>query len=296
MKKFVLAILFIFLTFGCAQKPETEYIKSIKKFHNQRIERLKKPNSWLSLVGLYWLKEGKNTFGSDETCDLVFPKNLNTPNLGAFILQDSVVSVEIYNNKKVYCNDTIVTSQILNNDLTENTSILKYGSLSWFVVKRGDKYGIRLKDSESPLLKEFSDIEMFEIDSTWKIPAEFIEYETAKEVLTPTAIGAFEKSIVLGYLAFTIGDQFFTVEPSVEEDGYFLVFGDKSNGEETYGAGRFLYIKKPNSNEQLFIDFNKAYNPPCVFTKYATCPLPRKENNLNIKILAGEKNFHSQYH
>ena len=77
---------------------------------------------------------------------------------------------------------------------------------------------------------------------------------------------------------------------------YFLVFGDKSNGEETYGAGRFLYIEKPNPNEQLFIDFNKAYNPPCVFTKYATCPLPRKENNLNIKILAGEKNFHSKYH
>lgn len=296
MKKVVFAILILFLLFGCAQKPDSEYVKSIKEFHKERIERLKKPDSWLSLVGLYWLKEGENRFGSDGLNDIVFPSNLNSPNLGTFILRDSVVSVLINFNKKVYCNDTLVTSQIMFSDLTDNPTILNLGSISWFAIQRGEKFGVRVKDSEAPLLKEFTDIEMFEIDSTWKIPAEFIEYETPKEVLTPTAIGTFEKSEVLGYLAFTIGNQLFSVEPSASENGYFLVFGDKSNGEETYGAGRFLYIDKPDSDKQLYIDFNKAYNPPCVFTKYATCPLPRKENNLNIKVLAGEKNFHSKYH
>ncbi|MBU0474505.1 MAG: DUF1684 domain-containing protein [Bacteroidetes bacterium] len=296
MKKVIFILMLMFLTFGCSQKPDTEYVKSIKEFHKERIERLKKPDSWLSLVGLYWLKEGKNTFGSDKLNDIILPNNFGSDNLGIFTLKDSTVTVEIIGNQKVFCNDTIVTSQIMFSDLTDNPTILKFGSFSWFAIQRGDKFGIRVKDSEAPLLKEFSDIEMFEIDSTWKIPAEFIEYETPKEVLTPTAIGTFEKTEVLGYLAFTIGNQFFTVEPSASENGFFLVFGDKSNGEETYGAGRFLYIEKSNSAKQLYIDINKAYNPPCVFTKYATCPLPRKENNLNIKVLAGEKNFHSKYH
>ena len=282
--------------FGCEQKPDSLYVKSIKDFHSQRIERLKKPDGWLSLVGLYWLKDGENSFGSSKSNEIIFPEELASSELGVFTLIDSVVTVKIKDDVKVYCNDTLVTTVIMHNDLTNNPTILKHGSLSWYVIKRGDRFGIRLKDSEATLLKEFSDIEMFKIDSTWHIPANFIEYKTPKEVLTPTAIGTLEKSIVFGKLEFTIINQLFSLEPSVSNAGYFIVFGDKSNGEETYGAGRFLFIEKPDSSEHLYIDFNKAYNPPCVFSKYATCPLPRKENNINIKILAGEKNFHSEYH
>jgi len=242
------------------------------------------------------LKEGENSFGSDESNNIIFPNKLASANLGIFVLKDSVVLAKIADGAKVYLNDIPVSYQIMHSDLTINPTILKHGSLSWFAIQRGDRFGIRLKDSEAPLLKEFDGLEIFEIDSTWRIPADFIEYESPKEVLTPTAIGTFEKSEVLGKLVFTINKKLFSLEPSISENGYFLVFGDESNGEETYGAGRFLYIEKPDSSEQLYIDFNKAYNPPCVFTKYATCPLPRKENNLSIKILAGEKNFHSEYH
>jgi uncharacterized protein len=293
LKKISLIIILLFSLFGCKQQPDTEYVKSIKEFHAQRIDRLKKPGSWLSLVGLYWLKDGENSFGSDESNDIVFPNNLASANLGSFVLTDSVVLAKIDDDAKVYLNNILVSYQIMHSDLTDNPTILESGSLSWYIIQRRDKFGIRLKDSEAPLLKEFEDIEMFDIDSAWRIPAKFVAYESPKEVLIPTAIGTFEESEVIGKLEFTIDNKLFSLEPSVSENGYFLVFGDKSNGEETYGAGRFLYIEKPDSSEQLYIDFNRAYNPPCVFTKYATCPLPRKENSINIKILAGEKNFHS---
>ena len=296
MKKTIFTIILLSVLIGCEQQPDSTYVKSIKEFHSQRIDRLKQPDSWLSLVGLYWLKEGENSFGSDESNDFVFPNKFALSNLGAFVLKDSVVLAKILGGEKVYLNDIPVSYQIMHSDLTINPTILKHGSLSWYAIQRGDRFGIRLKDSEAPLLKEFEDIDMFDIDSTWRIPAQFIEYDTPKEVLTPTAIGTFEKTEVLGKLEFDINGKLFSLEPSVSENGYFLVFGDESNGEETYGAGRFLYIEKPDSSEQLYIDFNKAYNPPCVFTKYATCPLSRKENYLKIKILAGEKNFHSEYH
>lgn len=296
MKRFIVTIIFLFSIVGCEKEPDSQYVKSVKAFHSQRIERLKQPNGWLSLVGLFWLKEGENSFGSDESNDIVFPNKLAAANLGVFDLKDSAILAKITDGAKVFLKNIRVSYQIMHSDLTDNPTILTHGSLSWYAIQRGDRFGIRLKDSKAPLLMEFDDIEMFEIDTTWRIPAEFIEYESPKEVLTPTAIGTFEKSEVIGKFEFRINNKTFSLEPSVSENGYFLVFGDESNGEETYGAGRFLYIEKPDSSEQLFIDFNKSYNPPCVFTKYATCPLPRKENNLKIKILAGEKNFHSEYH
>lgn len=296
MKRLIIITVLLLSLLGCKKQPDTEYIKSVKAFHSQRIERLKQPDSWLSLAGLYWLKEGENSFGSDESNDIVFPNKSASAKLGVFVLEDSQILAKITDGVKVYLNNIRVSYQIMYNDLTNNPTILKHGSLSWYAIQRGDRFGIRLKDKDSPLLKEFDDIDMFEIDSNWRVPAEFIKYDAPKEVLTPTAIGTFEKSEVIGKLEFKINNVLFSLEPSVSENGYFFVFGDKSNGEETYGAGRFLYIEKPDSSEKLYIDFNKAYNPPCVFTKYATCPLPRKENYLKIKILAGEKNFHSEYH
>jgi len=296
MKRLILITIFLFSIIGCEKQPDSEYIKSVKAFHSQRIERLKQPDGWLSLTGLFWLKEGENSFGSDESNDIVFPNKSASAKLGVFVLEDSAVLAKITDGAKVFLNNIRVSYQIMHSDLTDNPTILTHGSLSWYAIQRGDRFGIRLKDKNSPLFKEFVDIDMFEIDSLWRIPAKFVAYDAPREVLTPTAIGTVEKEEALGKFEFRINNKQFSLEPSVSENGYFLVFGDETNGEETYGAGRFLYIPKPDSSEQLYIDFNKAYNPPCVFTKYATCPLPRKENNLKIKILAGEMNFHSENH
>ena len=296
MKNKVVYLLLFGLLFGCAEQQETPYIKSIKEYHAKRIERLKQPDSWLTLVGLFWLKEGENTFGTDKSNDIVFPEGTAPKFIGVFTRNDSIVNVKINNDVKVFHNDSLVTSLILQNDMSGNPTILKHGSLIWYVIKRADKLGIRLKNSESKLLKEFRNIEMFPIDPKWRVEAEFLEYDKPKIVEIPTAIGTVEKGTAFGKLKFKIDGKDFTLEPLGEKNELFLVFADLTNGEETYGAGRFLAVDKPDSTGKIFIDFNKAYNPPCVFTKYATCPLPTKENMLKIKVTAGEKNFHSAYH
>ena len=295
MKKIIILLFLNIFLFGCTQEPDTPHIKSVKEFHSKRIERLKQPNSWLSLVGLYWLKEGKNNFGSDKSNDIVFPEGIAPKFVGTFSLEDTIVTININKGINVFHNDSLVTSLVLQNDMTEKPTVLKHGSLNWYLIKRGDRFGIRLKDSESKLLKEFDDIDMFSIDQNWRIEAEFEEYDQPKEVDIPTAIETIEKGTAHGKLIFNIDGTQFSLEPLGKVDGLFLVFGDKTNGEETYGAGRFLIVDKPDSTGKIFIDFNKAFNPPCVFTKYATCPLPTKENYLNTKITAGEKNFHSDY-
>lgn len=293
MKNIILLLVVTFFLTGCRHKPEIPYLQSVKKFHAKRIQRLKQPNSWLSLVGLYWLKEGDNSFGAEKSNNLIFPTGSAPDYIGNFILKDSIVTVKINKGIEVTHNDSIVATLILQSDMTGNPTVLKHGSLSWFVIQRGGQYGIRLKDSKSKLLKEFDDIEMFTIDSIWKIEAEFVNYDEPKEVEIPTAIGTVEKGIAHGKLKFTIDNEEFSLEPLGDIKNLFLVFGDKTNGEETYGAGRFLSLDEPDSTGKIFIDFNKAYNPPCVFTKYATCPLPTKDNYLKTEITAGEKNFHS---
>ena len=226
----------------------------------------------------------------------MFPEDAAPKFIGTFNLEDSIVSININSNVKITHNDSLVTSLILQNDISGKPTILKHGSLSWYVIKRGDRIGIRLKNTESKLLKEFDDIDMFTIDPDWRIEAEFDEYDQPKVVEIPTATGTIEKGTAYGKLKFIIDKTQFTVEPLGKIEELFLVFGDKTNGEETYGAGRFLSVDKPDSTGKIFIDFNKSYNPPCVFTKYETCPLPTKENYLNAKISAGEKNFHSDDH
>ena len=286
----------MFLIASCTQKIETSYVKSVKEFHKKRIERLKIPNGWLSLVGLYWLKEGVNSFGTDKSNDIVFPENSSPGNIGKFILTDSIVTVEIREGINVLIKDSLVTSQTLLNDMTGNPTILELNSLSWYVIKRGERYGIRLKDSESRLLKEFEDIELFDIDPEWKVDAEFVKYEKPKKVEVPNIMGTTDTGLAYGKLIFTKDGIKHTLEPLGDENNLFLVFADMTNGEETYGAGRFLSLDSPDSTGKVAIDFNRAYNPPCVFTKYATCPLPNKNNILKIKVTAGEKNFHSAFH
>ena len=139
-------------------------------------------------------------------------------------------------------------------------------------------------------------IEMFDIDPKWNVNADFIKYEVPRKVEIPNITGTIDSGLAYGKLVFSIDGGEHSLEPLGNENRLFLVFADMTNGEETYGAGRFLSVGSPDSTGKVKIDFNKAYNPPCVFTKYATCPLPNKNNVLKIKVTAGEKNFHSAYH
>jgi hypothetical protein len=294
-------VLAIALQLNCNTKqsqPDAAYLAQIQEWHQKRMESLQKPNGWLSLVGLYWLKPGENSFGDDPANDIVFPADKTPAFIGTFLLQDTTVTVRINPGIPVYHDNQPVTQMVLKNDLSGDPTILNYGSLSWYIIKRGDQYGVRLKDSESPRLKNFKGIEMFPINPEWRIRATFEPYEPLKTIEVPTVLGTVDESLCPGALVFSYNGKQYQLDPIAEPDAeqLFVIFGDQTNGVETYGAGRFLYVDAPDSNNVTYIDFNKSYNPPCIFTPYATCQLPPEQNILPFKVTAGEKNYQGEGH
>jgi uncharacterized protein (DUF1684 family) len=287
--------IFSILLIGCSEsfneKGSTEYISSIKKWNETRLENLKKEDGWLNLVGLYWLKEGENKFGSDKSNDIVFPEKNAEKFMGSFFLKDSVITLIVNQGVIIKTENSVVEKMKLRYDLQGNPSVLEYESLRWFIIKRGDKYGVRLRDLEADLVRSFSGIETFPINEDWRIEAKFDEYKPPKEIEIPNILGTIEKEKSPGAILFMKGSKEYKLDVTDAGNSYFIVFADLTSGNETYGAGRFLYVDKPDSSGEIYIDFNKAYNPPCAFTKYATCPLPPKQNHLKLEITAGEKNF-----
>ncbi len=287
---FTVTILFLI---GCGgnKKNDSAYVKEIKQWHKQRIENLKKENGWLNLAGLYWLKAGENRFGSGKDNDIIFPPNAPS-HIGVISLKDSSVFFEVIPGANVKRDGTKVDKEIeLKNDTEEKPTVLEVDSLRWYIIKRGNKYGIRLRELNAPLLKNFKGIETFPIDSTWKINAEYEAYNPPKKITIPTIIGTVEEEKSPGALVFEKNGKKYKLDVIDEGDSFFIIFADETSGDDTYGAGRFIYTDKPDSNNIVLLDFNKAYNPPCAFTKYATCPLPPKQNYLHLKITAGEKKY-----
>lgn len=292
MRYYIFVLIIFFLSvMGCEkQKGNAEYINSIKLWHENRITRLKSETGWLNLVGLYWLKEGQNTFGSAKDNDIVFPSNA-PEHIGTMILKDSAVTAVINPDVDVYTDSEKVNEIKLKDDLSDTTTVLSNGSLRWNIINRNGKYGVRLRDINAPLVKDFKGIETYPVDEKWRVTAKFDSYSSPKVIAIPNIIGSVENDTVDGRLVFQLEGKTCSLDPVSEGNEFFLIFADETNGEETYGAGRFLYTEKPDSSGITILDFNKAYNPPCAFTPYATCPLPPKQNYLHLKITAGEKKY-----
>ncbi|QQS36623.1 MAG: DUF1684 domain-containing protein [Ignavibacteriales bacterium] len=301
MKKFVfvlIAFISVFFT-SCdkenlEQKGSPEYVSEIQHWHNQRITRLKSETGWLNLAGLFWLKEGENKFGSAKDNDIIFPSG--PEHIGSLFLADSVVTIKVLPGVNVLLNDSAITEMKLNDDFTNPTTFLQAGSLKWNIIKRVKGFGIRLRDLDSELAKNFTTIETFPINSDWKIEAKFEPYNPPKKILIPDVIGTTEEEDSPGAVVFIRDNQTYRMD-ALDAGGsrIWFIFADQTSGEETYGAGRFLYADKPDSNGIVILEFNKAYNPPCVFTKFATCPLPPKDNFLKLRITAGEKMWGEQH-
>jgi uncharacterized protein len=291
---FLLAIVLSFITIDCVEKPEQNadpaYLNEIEMWHSKRIENLKRENGWLNLVGLYWLKQGENKFGSSQDNDVIFPKNAPA-HIGIFTLKDSTITINVLPGVKVLSDSHEVSKMEMRNDLSGNPTTLNWGSLRWLIIQRGKKFGIRLRDLDAPLLKEFAGIERFPVNKDWHIEAKFIPYNSAKKILVPNILGNVDEEVVSGKLVFKFKDKKFSLDPIDSGEKLFIIFADETNGKLTYGAGRFLYADRQDSTGKVILDFNKAYNPPCAFTKYATCPLPPIQNRLGVKITAGEKSF-----
>jgi len=285
----ILGVLTSIILFSFSIKTDdSDYEKEIKTWHQNRIEGLKKENGWLNLAGLFWLEEGRNSFGGNAENKIVFPKDRSKAFLGEIILSKGEVFVETKIDAEVFNKNVKVEK--LKVFPAEKSIVLKHNSLRWFVIKRGERYAIRLRDLESPFLKEFHGIETFKIDPKWKLKAKFVPTED-KKIAILDVTGQTSQQDSPGVLAFTIDGKEYKLDALAEGEEFFIIFGDKTNKKETYGAGRFVYTAKPDAEGYTYLDFNKAYNPPCAFTPYATCLLPPKQNILPIEIKAGEKNY-----
>ena len=260
---------------GVALLAATSYQTEIAQWRRQREEGLKREGGWLSVAGLFWLHEGANTFGKDAGNEIALPDG--AAKAGVFELHNGKVTVKMDGATRELWPDSL--------------DVAKVDRLSLFVIKRSDKYGIRLKDPDSQYRREFHGIETYPAKEEYKVTAKWVAAPVKIPILN--VIGQTESMDSPGYAVFRLHGHEYRLRPyleTVDAKELFYVFRDQTSAKETYGAGRFLYSAMPEDG-QVVLDFNKAYNPPCAFTPYATCPLPPPENRLAARIEAGEKKY-----
>ena len=269
----------------------TIYVSEIKAWDQQRAGDLKGPKGWLNLAGLFWLEEGINTVGSGSKNLIVFPEGKIPERAGFFMVKENKVVFEA-------APDAVITSEgrpIKRMIVFQPDSVarnMEYGMLQWFIIKRDNKFGIRLRDFESPALVNFKGIQRYPIYLTWRLHAKFKAAGEARKIDITNIIGQTTLQPSPGALVFEINSKEYQLDVIDEGSAeYFVIFGDSTNAHETYGAGRYIYVSKPDAEGNTIIDFNKAQNPPCAFTSFATCPLPPRQNILEIAVRAGEKNY-----
>jgi uncharacterized protein len=251
------------------------YQAEIAAWRHQREARLRAAGGWLTVTGLFWLQEGRNTFGTDPKSDIVLPAG--PPQAGIFDLLNGKVVAKLAGGTRNLRPDT--------------DDFVSAGRLRLYVIDRSGRMGIRLKDPESPFLRDFHSIEYFPPREEYRVVAHFVP--DPKKVPITNIIGQTEPEDSPGYVVFQLQGREYRLRPVLDDPGsqdLFFIFRDLTSEHETYGAGRFLDTPAPK-NGQVVLDFNEAYNPPCAFTPYATCPLPPKENRLPLRIEAGEKKY-----
>jgi len=267
------------------------YISAHEEWKQNRLDRLKSDRGWLNLAGLFWLEEGENTFGSDTSNAIVFPESFPAFG-GTIILLDTSLALTVHPGADIMVEGAPVKEMKLQHDQQSNTTTMAVGSYRWFIIKRGVRYGIRLRDLEHQRLSELDHIPAYPFNKDYVVEAELVEFDSARTIEVPTVIDGFNEYYQApGELVFRINGKRQTLLPFRSGNGYFLIVGDATSGMDTYGGGRFLYTEMIDGNK-VTIDFNKATNPPCAFSPYATCPLPPLENILDVEIRAGEKAVH----
>ncbi len=299
MKQFLLLWLVILVS-ACNNSHEgvdsSAHKDEIEAWRQQRHARLLRPTGWLTLVGLFWLHEGANSCGIDSTNQVVFPPERGPARAGTFWRTGDSVWFESSEDAHVTSNAQQISRLGLLSDGngTQDPTMLEMNSLLFYVIKRGDELGVRVKDTASVLRKKFKGMEYFPVDPTWRINARFDRYETPVKVPIGTTAGTMDTFEAPGAVVFSRGGTTYRLDAVVEtgsESELFIMFMDGTSGKETYGGGRQLYAPMPDSIGDVILDFNKAYNWPCVFTEFATCPIPPKQNRLQLRIEAGEKMY-----
>lgn len=272
------------------------YVQKIEAWQKERVDDLKKEDSWLTLVGLFWLDEGENRFGSDAGNKVIFPEGRGPAVAGTLIREGKKVRVRVAPGAGLTSAGKPVTEMELAADASGEPTVLELGTLSFFVLERGDRIGVRVKDKASPVRTSFHGLDFYPIRPEWRINARFEPYNPPKKVPIPNVLGQVTESNSPGAVVFDWEGKTYRLDAfGSVKDGLSTIFADSTNGHETYGAGRFLDFG-PFQDGKVEVDFNTAYNPPCAFTAFATCPLPPADNKLTLAVTAGEKKFGDGHH
>lgn len=279
VKRCLLTVLF--LAAACRPAETTfdpaAHADEIRKWRENRHNRLLREDGWLALVALEWLEPGKNTLEP----------------FGTLVLDDGTVTLEPAAEAKLTIDQKPVTGRIELRDDSDDSgpTIVHAGKLNFQIIKRGERYGVRVKDPDAKTRADFTGLEYFPIDPKWRVVAQFQPYQPARQIPIIDITGMVSKQAVPGALVFEVDGETYRFDAIAEAGSreLFVIFKDATSRDATYPAGRYLYVPRPGVDGKIVVDFNKAYSPPCAFTPYATCPLPPRQNRLPLRIEAGEK-------
>lgn len=268
---------------------DESYAKCLDQWKAERLEFLRGKDGYLNLVGLFWLKDGQNTFGGGTANDFVFP-GAAAETIGAFLLKDGRVTMSVNSGSAVRVGEREVSNIEMRDDTMPAPVFARYGSLEWTIIRRDKQFALRLRDFNNPAITNFQPIDYYATDEAYRIHAVFRRYPEPRVIRVDTVIAGLDYNPWSpGVVEFEIAGVRYDLEAYDAGDELFFVFGDQTTGRETYPAGRFLYAEKPGDDGELVLDFNTALNPPCAFNEFATCPVASPRNRLSLAIHAGEK-------
>jgi uncharacterized protein (DUF1684 family) len=284
-------VLILALTLIAAVDVSPAYKAEIEKYRKDRVAELTAPNGWLAVRGLFWLHEGANTAGSDPASEVKLPAR--TPKqAGVFTLTDKTVSFTAAPAAGATAAGKPVETFTFDARKGEESAI-SVGGVTLFVIRRSDKIGLRMLDPDSDARRHFAGLSYFPLNAAYRVKATFVPYDKPKTVQVPNVLGQLVPMESPGHVEFTVGGKPYSLEPVYEtpkHEDLFFIFRDLTSRTDTYEAGRFLHTPLPVDGV-VDLDFNRAYNPPCAFTEFATCPLPVKANQLPVRIPAGERRW-----
>ncbi len=269
----------------------------ITEWRAKRLASLTSATGWLTPVALYWLKDGVNRFGRAATQAFSLDDAALAADTGAFIVTAGRVRYEAHDSKAMTYLGKPVESLDLVSDVDEKPTELVAGSLHFMLIERAGHLGIRVRDSVSPNRLRFKGLQYFPIRADWDIQARFEPYTPERHIPITNILGMTEEMTSPGAIVFEREGRTWRLDAILEDPGdreLFVMFSDATSGKETYGAGRFLYVDLPTAG-RIDVDFNEAFNPPCAFTNFATCPLPPPQNQLDLVIDAGELKYEREH-
>ena len=289
----LIVLLLLSLAPASTAEQDNDYHAAQEAWRAEREARLIADNGWLTLAALHFLRDGENSFGASPLNDLVVPEGPDAA--GVFELRNREVFVRAAEGQTLTVNGRSVTASQLYPTRDKNgdeEQTVRIGDVTLWVHHSGDRLAIRLRDLNNAIRKNFTGLTWFAVDERYRVRGRFIPHDEPITVRLPNILGDIEPFTSHGSVTLTVNGQEVTMLPISSGEQLWFIFRDMTSGTETYPAARFLYVENPDKDGWTTVDFNQAYNPPCAFNPYTTCPLPPEPNRLRVRIEAGEKNYH----